>query len=275
MLSNSLCDVDDGIRGLPRVIEIDNALLRSVMKHYTHNMGLSVCVMVSTMQHSAHTPYSAYYDDLADEPYFTVILLKTKGGSSIRRSWKEANRKYNTAEMRIGSAALQVFMEVKDMQGKSTVDSGRLMEINSQSMGEHSADLGRVIVKLGTINLEKVEILVKSGRGKHLWYGLMKKTTGSEDRYDAGDISIKERNIPRPRDRPGSRQRGLDSGNLDPEEPPAKTEAPKEKVGSNTAWQGKEMQVSNRGRGHNHTPNTDHSRQGSSFEHQRADPLGY
>ena len=75
-----------GIRGLPRVIEIDNALLRSVMKHYTHNMGLSVCVMVSTMQHSAHTPYSAYYDDLADEPYFTVILLKTKGGSSIRRS---------------------------------------------------------------------------------------------------------------------------------------------------------------------------------------------
>ena len=85
------------------------------------------------------------------------------------------------------------------MQGKSTVDSGRLMEINAQSMGEHSADLGRVIVELGTINMEKVELLVKSGRGKHLWYGLMKKTTGTEDRYDAGDISIKERNIPRPK----------------------------------------------------------------------------
>ena len=42
-----------GIRGLPRVTEIDNFLLRSVKKHYEEVYGIEVCVHIMTLQHAA------------------------------------------------------------------------------------------------------------------------------------------------------------------------------------------------------------------------------
>ncbi len=43
-----------GIRGLPRVSEIDNFLLRAVRKHYEEVYGIEVCVHIMTLQNAAH-----------------------------------------------------------------------------------------------------------------------------------------------------------------------------------------------------------------------------
>ena len=72
-----------GVRGLTKVLEIDNALIRTVRDHYLIGRGLDVSVHVSTMQHSNR---GEYFDEQADEPYLIVTLNGGASGTSIRRS---------------------------------------------------------------------------------------------------------------------------------------------------------------------------------------------
>ena len=83
-----------GIRGLPRVLELDNALIRMVRRHFFDTMGAEVCVQVYTIQHSAHTANSSYHDDYTDEPIIIVSLFKMNGGGKdIRKHWSDNNKR--------------------------------------------------------------------------------------------------------------------------------------------------------------------------------------
>ena len=266
-----------GLRGLPRVLELDNALIRAVRKHYTYNMGLSICVMVSTMQHASNSSQSQYFDDLVDEPFLVVILLKTQGGASIRRTWKEANRYGSTGELKIGSINLTTCMELRDIQGKSLTYSGRIMDIDARALGTQSTDIGRIINELGVNNMEKIELLVKASSGNDKWIALLKKSYGTEDRYDSGVLTIKEKNIPKPKDRQGSNTRGLDFGNLEPLEYVGKignSNVVVERVVSNQGYQGKHPQASYKGKGGSQNYDTHQTRYSSSSKSQHEERQG-
>ena len=119
-----------GIRGLPRVLEIDNALIRRVRQSYLESMGTEVCVQMYTIQHSSHTANSVYHDDYTDEPIMIVTLLKANGGGrDIRRHWKDSNRG-TTGELKIGSITLQTFMEIKDIFMRPGPTTGRIFDID-------------------------------------------------------------------------------------------------------------------------------------------------
>jgi hypothetical protein len=67
-----------GLRGLPRVLEIDNGLLRLVKNHYQEATGSQIAVHVLTVRHSQAN--STYFDTHADEPIFVVTFLKVRIG---------------------------------------------------------------------------------------------------------------------------------------------------------------------------------------------------
>ena len=89
----------------------------------------------------------------------------------------------------------------------------------------------------------------------------------TEDRYDSGVLTIKERNIPKPKDRQGSNTRGLDFGNLEPLEYVGKignSNVVGERVVSNQGYQGKHPQASYKGKGGSQNYDTHQTRYSSS-----------
>ena len=162
-----------GIRGLPRVLELDNALIRMVRRHFFDTMGAEVCVQVYTIQHSAHTANSSYHDDYTDEPIMIVSLLKMNGGGKdIRKHWSD-NNKGSTSDLRIGSVTLQIFMEIKDIFKKPCTITGRIFDIDSRKI-VRGDDMGVIIKELGS-NYERVEVLCKAVTHKDRWFALLKR----------------------------------------------------------------------------------------------------
>ena len=140
--------------------------------YYLTGRGLEVSVHVSTMQHSNR---GEYFDEQADEPYLIVTLNEGASGTSIRRSWKEDN-KTSTSELKVGSINLQIFMDIRDIQGKVPINSGKILDIDARSLGgDHSQDIGRIIKEMGR-SMEKIELLVKADKGRwhDRWYDLLK-----------------------------------------------------------------------------------------------------
>jgi hypothetical protein len=70
-----------GVRGLSRILEIDNALIREVKRHFEESVGGSILVQVMTYQHSEHSTRSEYLDDYADETILVVSTLDGEGGA--------------------------------------------------------------------------------------------------------------------------------------------------------------------------------------------------
>jgi hypothetical protein len=198
-----------GIRGLPRVTEIDNFLLRSVKRHYEEVYGIEVCVHIMTLQHALHWNNTAYFDHLSDEPIMVVTYLKSKnGGSDFRRSWKENRR---SMEIMVGTIRLRIFMELKDVQGEvHTPLTGRIVDIDARRIdGLEDWDMGRIFKELTSVNDRLVGIIKADDRWKKRWYGIMKKE-GANTTYNWGNMTIKERNIPRLANRPESMRVGMD-----------------------------------------------------------------
>ena len=203
-----------GIRGLPRVLEIDNALIRRVRQSYLESMGTEVCVQMYTIQHSSHTANSVYHDDYTDEPIMIVTLLKANGGGrDIRRHWKESNRG-TTGELKIGSITLQTFMEIKDIFMRPGPTTGRIFDIDSKEMARAN-DMGLIIKELGS-NYERIEFLCCSAKQKDRWFALLKNNQGDDKRFESNELSIRERDFPKLKDRPEAHMRGRDTGNLEP-----------------------------------------------------------
>jgi hypothetical protein len=204
-----------GIRGLPRVTEIDNFLLRSVKRHYEENYGMEVCVHIMTLQHASHWNNTAYFDHMSDEPIMVVTYLRSKnGGSDFRRSWKENRR---PMEIMVGTIRLRIFMELKDVQGEvNTPLTGRIVDIDARrTEGSDDWDMGRIFKELTSVNDRLVGIIKADDRWKGRWYGIMKKE-GANTTYTWGSMTIKERNIPRLANRPESMRVGMDPGNMEP-----------------------------------------------------------
>ena len=158
-----------------------------------------------------------YFDEQADEPYLIVTLNGGASGTSIRRSWKEDN-KASTGELKAGSINLQIFMEIRDIQGKIPINSGKILDIDARNLGgDLSHDMGRIIKEMGR-SMEKIELLVKADKERwhDRWYGLLKKGTGEESNQTSGLLVMREKFIPRPRDLPESTISGLDVANLEP-----------------------------------------------------------
>jgi hypothetical protein len=76
-----------GVRGLTKVLEIDNALLREVRKYYEDTMGGDKMAIVMTFPHSEHASNSAYLDEYADEPIIVVCSMNCGGGNLIRKAF--------------------------------------------------------------------------------------------------------------------------------------------------------------------------------------------
>ena len=204
-----------GIRGLPRVTEIDNFLLRSVKRHYEEIYGIEVCVQIMTLQHASHWNNTAYFDHMSDEPIMVVTYLRSKnGGSDFRRSWKENRR---PMEIMVGTIRLRIFMELKDVQGEvNTPLTGRIVDIDARrTEGSDDWDMGRIFKELTSVNDRLVGIIKADDRWKGRWYGIMKKE-GANTTYNCGSMTIKERNIPSLANIPESMRVGMDPGNMEP-----------------------------------------------------------
>ena len=94
----------------------------------------------------------------------------------------------------------------------------KILDINARRLGEEdSQDMGKIIKEMGR-SMDRVELMVKadSCRWHDRWYCLLKKATGDEGNQEAGLLPMREKFIPRPRERPESGITGLDSFNLEP-----------------------------------------------------------
>ena len=211
------CGVDSviaAVRGLTRVLEIDNGLLREVKKHFEETMGSEVCVQVYSYPHSDQVFASPYLDELSDEPILIVNMIKSEGGERIRRAY---GRQHGSRELKIGSIILNIFMELDEIYTRPLVPSGRIIDIDSRNLGD-DARMGDVIGALG-LSYERVHMLVRvsSLRWKGRWYGILKKEWGGETRYDSR-LTVKERAIPRFNTRTEALSKGLDAFNIEPVE---------------------------------------------------------
>jgi hypothetical protein len=151
------------IRGLTKIVEIDEAILRRTREHYREHWGMEVCVIMTTLQHD--NP-KAYLDLLADEPIMAVISCGLMTGGSALRKGIELSRE-GTGTLRIGSVTLQTFVDPSVVQGRGGPTTGRIWEIDSSNM-DGEEDVCDLIIELGD-RINSVEILVKARRAK-LWY---------------------------------------------------------------------------------------------------------
>jgi hypothetical protein len=198
------------IRGLTKIVEIDDVILRRTREYYRGFTNVEVCVMMTTLQHDSP---KAYLDFLADEPIMVVTLCGPMlGGSSLRRSIELGND--GTGLLRIGSITLQTFTDLSVVQGKVGPTTGRIWEIDTSNLMEDE-DVCDLIIELGE-RINDVEILVKAKRHK-TWYAVLKSHgKGKEDKAHLGRLGIKDMYIPKPSDRQGQYERDYDPGNLAP-----------------------------------------------------------
>ena len=109
-------------------------------------------------------------------------------------------------------------MDIRDIQGKPPITSGKILDIDARKLGrENSQDMGKIIKEMGR-TMDRVELMVKVDRSRwhDRWYCLLKKGTGDEGNHEAGLLTMREKFIPRPKERPESGISGLDSFNLEP-----------------------------------------------------------
>jgi hypothetical protein len=93
---------------------------------------------------------------------------------------------------------------------------GRIVDIDARRIdGLEDWDMGRIFKELTSVNDRLVGIIKADDRWKKRWYGIMKKE-GANTTYNWGNMTIKERNIPRLANRPESMRVGLDPGNMKP-----------------------------------------------------------
>jgi hypothetical protein len=184
-----------GVRGLSRILEIDNALIREVKRHFEESVGGSILVQAMTYQHSEHSTRSEYLDDYADETILVVSTLDGAGGSAFRKTWSRQNQ--GRGDLKIGSMFLQYFMEPEDIYGKPAVMTGRLIDIDARKAGYQCDNMGSIISLLAH-SFERVHFIVKvdDNKGKGRWYGLLKRDWTNERRFDSDVLSIKDRIIP-------------------------------------------------------------------------------
>jgi hypothetical protein len=159
------------IRGLPKVIELDNGVMREVKKHYENEMGPEMCVHVITYPHIDRPYSSPYLDDFADEPVLVVSFLNVPtGGEALRRAWTKKNG--TKGELRIGTLNLQTFVDPEAIFGKAPPVTGSILDIDaSQVIGND--DMGKVIRALGASFAEKVQLIVRRSNGR--WLALLKR----------------------------------------------------------------------------------------------------
>ena len=125
-----------GVRGLTMVLEIDNAILREVRKHYEDALGGGKMAIAMTYSHSDHASSSPYLDDYADEPIIVVCSMNSGGGGLIR---KASSRQRNSREIKVGSVNLHIFMESDEIYGKSPHTSGKIIDIDASAIGDSIA----------------------------------------------------------------------------------------------------------------------------------------
>ena len=131
------------IRGLTRIAEIDDVILRRTREHYRGLLKMEVCVIMTTLQHD--NP-KAYLDYLSDEPIMVVTLCgPMSGGTAVRRSIELSQD--GTGQLRIGSVTLQTFNDLSVVQGKVGPTTGRIWEIDTSNMTEDE-DICDIIIEL-------------------------------------------------------------------------------------------------------------------------------
>jgi hypothetical protein len=121
------------IRGLTKIAEIDDAIMRRTREYYRRIMNMEVCVIMTTLQHDAP---KSYLDHLADEPIMVVTLCgPLSGGLAYRRSIEISQD--GTGSLRVGSITLQTFIDLNVVQGKVGPTTGKIWEIDTSNLTEN------------------------------------------------------------------------------------------------------------------------------------------
>ena len=134
----------------------------------------SIGVIMNVLQHM--TPNGTpYYDERVEEPILIVILLKSDNGTHIRKVLRDQNKTLPTSELKIGSVALQVFYDLRDVTGKPPIVSGRILDLEINEGDHDPRDMIELMKRLGPLN-QKVHLMVKadSQRWRGRWYALLK-----------------------------------------------------------------------------------------------------
>jgi len=163
---------------------------------------------MTTLQHIV----SYYLDYLADEPIIMVTLCGPRsGGNNFRRGIEI--RADGTGVLNVGSIALQMFVDVRAVQGKGGPTIGAIWKMDTKRMPD--ADICDVLSDMGEM-MRRVELLVKADE-TDLWYAILKKIEGVQEGRQSymGRIASKELILPRPSERVGITQ-GYDAGNMTP-----------------------------------------------------------
>ena len=102
-----------------------------------------------------------YYDERVEEPILIVILLKSDNGTHIRKVLRDQNKTLPTSELKIGSVALQVFYDLRDVTGKPPIVSGRILDLEINKGDHDPRDMIELMKRLGPLN-QKVHLMVKA-----------------------------------------------------------------------------------------------------------------
>jgi hypothetical protein len=203
------------LRGLSRVQEIDNAIMRAVGNYYHALMASPICVHMNVLQHSNNT--TPYFDDRIEEPIIIVTLYRGTQSSRIRGVLRNQNKNLPCGELRIGSVILQTFFEHDDITGRAPMITGRLLQIEMPGPKHGSCDIIEAMKRLGSLN-HKITLLAKADptRWRDRWYGILKNPHLEELRTVDDSLTIRDMDIPKLKERAEAYRAEYDSCNMEP-----------------------------------------------------------
>ena len=119
----------------------------------------------------------------------------------------------STSELRIGSVALQTFYDLKNVTG----NSGRIFDLEINESGYDPRYMIDILKRLGPLN-RKVHLVVKtdSMRWRGRWYALLKLPLPEVYKIKGIKQMVKDRDLPKLKDRAEMRKDKYDGCNLEP-----------------------------------------------------------
>jgi hypothetical protein len=134
-----------GVRGLPRVAEFDECLMRQTMVRYSSQLKCELSALLTTITHE-WPPNSR---ELRDEPIIVVFLMdgNFRDGESLGRFLDCYSRNEALAKQTFGSIDTQFFLKIDSIVNRPLRSSpdACILEIDRYQKGAHMIDLLRIL----------------------------------------------------------------------------------------------------------------------------------
>jgi hypothetical protein len=209
-----------GVRGLPRVTEFDECVLKITRSRYKENFRSEIGAFMMTLGHD----YTAGLNEFKEEPMVMICLMdgNLMGADSLGRAFPPFQKGDPTIKQFIGSMETQLFLKLEAVVNRPyrTSSNSWMIEIDRAPRGSHIMD---VVTSLDENLVSRALAFIRMDSDPRLahdkWCAIMKTRGDSSIVKELGPLLVREKHITSPTKRSRVTTRGkthirADEGNI-------------------------------------------------------------